>query len=74
MQFISLSSGGFLGKWAETHRAIRNLHQLCHNSLQNGDVFTKPDIDQSKAIYLRRRVFSKVSEMIIGPLSVIFNY
>jgi hypothetical protein len=60
VQFISLSSGGFTDQWVATHRTIKNLRQLCHNSLQSSQSFTKLDLNAADDIYVRRRVFTKV--------------
>jgi hypothetical protein len=60
VQYISLSSGGFTAQWAATHRAVKNIRQLCHNSLPGAETFIEPDVDPNSDLYVRRRVFIKV--------------
>ena len=60
VQYISLTSGGFTAQWAATHQAIKNIRQLCHNSLPGAETFIEPDVDPNSDLYVRRRVFIKV--------------
>jgi hypothetical protein len=69
VQFIALSSGGFKDQWIATQQAVRNLRQLGHNSIQNGQQFIEPEVSPERNIFLRRRVFTKVPPTGIRPSS-----
>jgi len=60
IQYITLTSGSQNDIWHSTNNSIRLIFQLVHSSLEGANPFIEPAANNSRNVYIQRRIFNKV--------------